>query len=219
VDHRFKVAVPVYGCGFLHENSVWKDGILDKMDGGLRERWVRLFDPSQYLPNVRCPILFLNGTNDFAYPLDSYKKCFDLVHAPKRLSVQIRLPHGHIWTYSIVDHFVDSKLTGGPSLPALDRTRVSRGMVEARVRSTSTLSKAELYYTADEGKWLERRWQAIPARLDGGRVVADLPQGRLLVCILAVTDSNGNILTTPPEVVAKRHTARASNPSARLDKP
>ena len=23
VDHRFKVAVPVYGCGFLHENSAW----------------------------------------------------------------------------------------------------------------------------------------------------------------------------------------------------
>ena len=79
IDHRFKVAVPVYGCGFLHEDSYWKEPILDKMSLELRERWVRCFDPSRYLPGVRCPILFLNGTNDFAYPLDSYRKCFDLV--------------------------------------------------------------------------------------------------------------------------------------------
>ena len=25
VDHRFKFAAPVYGCGFLGENSVWLD--------------------------------------------------------------------------------------------------------------------------------------------------------------------------------------------------
>ena len=25
LDNRFKAAVPVYGCGFLHENSVWLD--------------------------------------------------------------------------------------------------------------------------------------------------------------------------------------------------
>src|SRR5439155_22684356 len=69
VDNRFKAAVPVYGCGFLHENSVWLDRFA-KMTPEQRKRWTTLWDPSVYLPAVTMPILFVNGTNDFAYPLD-----------------------------------------------------------------------------------------------------------------------------------------------------
>ena len=78
VDNRFKAAVPVYGCGFLHENSAWLDR-LAKMTPDQRDRWIELWDPSRYLPAVSMPILFVNGTNDFAYPLDSYMKSFDAV--------------------------------------------------------------------------------------------------------------------------------------------
>ena len=31
LDDRLKVAVPVYGCGFLGDDSVWKAGSLAKM--------------------------------------------------------------------------------------------------------------------------------------------------------------------------------------------
>ena len=31
LDNRFQAAVPVYGCGFLHENSVWLDRLNNKM--------------------------------------------------------------------------------------------------------------------------------------------------------------------------------------------
>jgi len=66
IDDRFKVAVPVYGCGFLGDNSAWRDGSLARLSRATRARWLHLFDPSQYLGGVRCPILFLNGTTDFA---------------------------------------------------------------------------------------------------------------------------------------------------------
>jgi len=79
IDPRFKVAVPVYGCGFLGDNSAWKDGSLARMTPESRALWLRLFDPSQYLDNVRRPIPFVNGTSDFAYPLDSYQKSYRLV--------------------------------------------------------------------------------------------------------------------------------------------
>ena len=78
VDDRLKVAVPVYGCGFLHENSFWLPRFA-AMSPQQRDRWVSLFDPSAHLAGVRCPILFINGTNDFAYPLDSYQKSYRLV--------------------------------------------------------------------------------------------------------------------------------------------
>jgi dienelactone hydrolase len=196
VDHRFKAAVPVYGCGFLHENSVWKAGILDKMPNDLRDRWVRFFDPSQYLPDVRCPILFLNGTNDFAYPMDSYKKSYSLVKSPHSVSVQIRLPHGHIWTYGIVDTFIDSYLRGGKKLVSLGALTVHRGIAEARMNSPQRVTRAELYFTNDIGKWQDRVWQAAPAKIEGSSITAELPSPRPEVFYFAVTDNNGNIVTT-----------------------
>jgi hypothetical protein len=33
------VAVPVYGCGYIHENSAWIP-IFDKMTAEKRKRWV-----------------------------------------------------------------------------------------------------------------------------------------------------------------------------------
>ena len=40
VDNRFKAAVPVYGCGFLHENSAWLARFA-KMKPDQRDRWVQ----------------------------------------------------------------------------------------------------------------------------------------------------------------------------------
>jgi dienelactone hydrolase len=197
IDHRFNAAAPVYGCGFLHEDSSWKEPVLDKMAPDLRERWVRLFDPSNYLGGVRCPVLFLNGTNDVHYRPDSYRKSFQLVHAPKTLSVQIRLPHGHIWTFGIVDAFIDSVLTGGPPLVKLGPMNVQMNQVVGRVNSPSRVAKAELYYTTSIGLWPDREWKSVPARLTGNRIIADLPPYNSLVFYLAATDDRGNIVTAP----------------------
>src|SRR6185503_21245376 len=57
IDSRFKVAVPVYGCGFLGDNSVWKDSSLARLSPEARTLWLQLFDPSAYLGRVRHPIL------------------------------------------------------------------------------------------------------------------------------------------------------------------
>mgnify|MGYP003347952880 CR=1 FL=1 len=118
LDDRLKVAVPVYGCGFLAENSVWTEPRFVPMSPEQRQRWTTEFDPASYLAQVRCPILFLNGTNDFAYPADSYAKCFDLVKAPKWMSMQVRLPHGHIWNFPEVDAFIDSPVGSAPDAMA-----------------------------------------------------------------------------------------------------
>ena len=90
LDSRFKVAMPVYGCGFLHENSAWKVGQLDPMTPERREKWVTLWDPSQYIGSAAMPVVFLNGTNDFAYPMDSYAKTCRLVQGEKNLQHSVR---------------------------------------------------------------------------------------------------------------------------------
>jgi dienelactone hydrolase len=152
LDDRLKVAVPVYGCGFLYENSAWLVRF-EKMSEAQRQRWVDYFDPSKYLAGVQCPILFLNGSNDFAYPLDSYQKSYLEVRGPMTLSVKVRLPHGHIWTFGEVDVFVDSILKNGEPLPKLNPMKITDGAATTTFSSKVAVMKAELNYTSDVGEW------------------------------------------------------------------
>jgi dienelactone hydrolase len=200
LDDRLKVAVPVYGCGFLGDNSFWKATSLATMRPDMRARWLRDFDPSQYLGGVTCPILFLNGANDFAYPLDSYRASYRLVPAKFRhVSVVLGLPHHHIWTFDEVDVFVDSVLRGGLPLPRLERMKTDGDRVSARVVSPRPVKQAALNYTTDSGEWQKRRWHTSPADLKDNTITARLPGQRPVVWFLSITDERGLRVSTEHE--------------------
>ncbi len=220
LDHGLKVAVPVYGCGFLGDNSYWRDKSLAAMNQDSRERWLRLFDPSATIGATQCPILFLNGTHDFAYPPDSYRKTFSLVQpALRTVSVRVDLAHGHIWTYKEVDAFVDSVLRPGaesPDLARLSDITVAENTASARVLHGGPAVKAELHFTTMSGTWTKRQWQAIPAKLDSGDVSASLPGERPLTFFFTATDARGLITSTPyAEIGAAENTACL--PKAKLE--
>jgi dienelactone hydrolase len=200
IDDRLKVAVPVYGCGFLNENSYWKDKSLAAMTEDARERWIRLFDPANYLAGVDCPILFLNGSNDFAYPMDSYRKSYERVRpALRQVSIQVRLKHGHYWDMREVDSFVDNILAGGPPLPRLTKLTIQASTASAQVQEGGSPKKAALHYTTDIGEWQKRQWQTAAATLADGKIFAELPTRRPLVCYLSVTDERGLQVSTAHE--------------------
>lgn len=202
LDDRLKAAVPVYGCGFLHENSYWKEGRFDAVGAARRARWVDAFDPSKYLPNVTRPVLFLNGTNDFAYPMDSYQKCYELVKGPRTVSVRVRLPHGHIWTFGEVDAFIDSHLKSGAPLPGIGPMTRAGDVVSAKVTGPAKLKSAQLHYARAEGPWQKRVWKSVGAEIRDGVVSAKLPADRPIVYELAVTDERGLEVTAPHAVLA-----------------
>ena len=192
IDPDLKVAVPVYGCGFLGDNSYWTDKSLAAMKPEARQLWLKNFDPSQYLAGVRCPTLFLNGTTDFAYPLDSYQKSYRLVPEKYRhVDTIVGLPHGHIWSFEEVDAFVDSVLRHGKPLASLGAVRLSANTARVEVKAEVPLKSATLNYTTDAGVWQKRSWSTVPARIEGGFVSAELPAGRPLTAFLAVTDERG----------------------------
>ncbi len=197
VDPFLAAAVPVYGCGFLHENSVWRESRFEKMPAELRDRWVRWFDPSQYLPDARGPILFLNGSNDFAYPLDSYRKSFELVRGNKTLSVVLNLPHGHIWTFPEVDAFVDAAMGRAEPFPRLEARPAPDGHLRARLSDARNPVQAWLYFSTDQGPWKHRRWQSASARRRGTTVEAKLPVERPIVTFLAIQDGRGLRVSAP----------------------
>jgi dienelactone hydrolase len=200
LDDRLKVAVPVYGCGFLGNNSAWKEGSLAKMSPEARARWLRDFDPSQYLGGVNCPILFLNGSNDFAYPLDSYRASYRLVPTDLRhVSIVLNLPHGHIWTFDEVDVFVDSILRGGTPLPCLGQMQTNGDQVTVKVVAPVPIREAALRFTTETCEWQKRHWQSMPAQVEHGTVSAALPAERPLVWYLSVTDERGLRVSTEHE--------------------
>jgi len=199
LDDRLKVAVPVYGCGFLHENSIWMDNgsRLAKATPDQRAQWIAFFDPSRYLSGVRCPILFINGAGDPAYPLDSYQKSYHLVPGPIHRCIKPRMPHGHVegWTPLEIGLFVDSVLRSGDPLPELGPMSVVDGRVTARFTSKVPVTKGELHYTSDRGRWQDRRWKTIEARLDDAQVSAELPSERPLTYYLGIIDRRGATVT------------------------
>lgn len=203
-DDRLKVAVPVYGCGFLHENSFWKPFRFDMVDPDRRDRWVSYFDPSRHLAHVRCPILFLNGTNDFAYPLDSYLKSYQLVPGTKNLSVRVRLPHGHIWNFPEVDAFIDTHLKGGVGLARVVRAESpNKTMVAARVESPVPIKEVSLAYAVAQGPWDKREWKTKPAKFTQGTWQTELPPERPLVHYFLATDERGIQTSCPMIIEAK----------------
>ncbi|MBC8870112.1 MAG: alpha/beta fold hydrolase [Planctomycetes bacterium] len=203
VDDRLKVAVPVYGCGFLQENSAWLS-TFDTMTPALRDRWVRFFDPSRYLPGVRCPILFVNGTNDFAYPLDSYQKSYRSVPGQRKLCVTVRMPHSHPagWRPIEIGLFVDSILKDGKPLPTLGPMKIEDDAVTASFESQTQIAGAQLHYTLDSGEWKTRNWTSAEAAIDGNAVTAQLPGQRPTVCFITIKDERGATVSTEHAALA-----------------
>jgi cephalosporin-C deacetylase-like acetyl esterase len=63
VDPRFRFTAPIYGCGFLGEDSAWLSNFAE-LGAERAKRWLSLWDPSVYLPNSNMPVLRVDGTND-----------------------------------------------------------------------------------------------------------------------------------------------------------
>ncbi len=200
MDPRFKAAVPVYGCGFLHENSSWLS-FLDGLGPEFREKWVRMYDPGTWLPQCRVPIFFVNGTNDVHYRMDSYMKSYDAVKlTPKNIRIQVKMPHGHEagWNPVEIGLFVDSLLgvRGEKPLPACDAPRVEGDKVTAAVRSALPLKSATLSYAAPGDAWHTREWTTVPATVEKDKVTAPLPPADADMYFINITDERGAMVSS-----------------------
>lgn len=177
LDTRFQFAAPVYGCGFLHEDSGWMEQFAAM--GASVERWKELHDPSVYLPRAELPMLWKNGTNDSAFPLPSWKKSINLTKGPTTISLEVEMDHGqHEGAIPAeIYAFVDSIFDLGPKLAEVGAIEpAGEGVIQVAFESEVPIVKAELNYTADTGPWIDRKWQAIPAEIkDGSSAEAELP--------------------------------------------
>jgi len=201
VDSRFRFAAPVYGCGFLGDNSAWL-GNFKAMGPEKSARWLGLWDPSVYLPHAKVPFLWVTGTNDFAYPMDSLQKSYQLLQRPVTLCIRPRMKHGQwegaapLEIYDFAEHFVNGR-SALPEILTLERKKFS---VELKYDAHQRIiQKAVLNYACEKGLWKERVWKELPAGLlaEQSRVMMQIPECATAYYI--------NLFTDDGRVVSSKH--------------
>ena len=204
IDQRFKFAAPVYGCGFLGDNSVWLD-VFQKMGAEKSSKWLNLWDPSLYLARMNKPMLWVTGTTDFAYPMDSLQKSYRLPRSRRTLCLRVDMTHGHGGpgeNPEEIHAMADTLLKGGVDLATI--TGHGRNGLEAwmEFESPEAIVKAELNYTADTGAWQERKWATLPANLETERqrVTARLP-AETTVYFFNITDKRNLVVSSEHEEI------------------
>lgn len=197
LDDRFQAAVPVYGCGFLHEGESVQKPAIDKL-GERRQQWIDAYDPSVFLGRCHVPIFFVNGTSDLHYPLDSCQKSYDRVPGTKQMRIQVKMPHGHGvgWAAEEIGLFIDSHCRAGQPL-AVPGAPVSDGaQVRVDYVSPVPLKEAALHFTTDPGLRSKRTWQSLPAAISPLTVVAPKPPPGTNTWFISLTDARGAMVTT-----------------------
>jgi cephalosporin-C deacetylase-like acetyl esterase len=174
VDSRFRFAAPVYGCGFLGEDSAWLKNFAE-LGPARAAKWLSLWDPSVYLADSKMPMLWVTGTNDFAYPFPSLRKSYRLAKGDRTLSIRVRMRHSHVdgAAPEEIAAFTEALLNGGKPLARIVKSEAN-GL---DYRTTLPVKSAELNFTNDGGRWQDRKWESIPASIDAKskRVSAAVP--------------------------------------------
>ena len=200
-DDRFAYAVPVYGCGFNYERG----GVVWNAASPAVAKWAKLWDPAAYLPFVRCPMLWVDGTNDFAFSLDRVRRSAALAPVEHAFATRLRMVHGHgapgeapAEILAFADHYA----RGGADVVRVGEGRLEDGAVTVKFEANGRkIVRAELMATTDgrDVKWDRREWTATPvAGFDAasGAVTAKLPSGAFAWIVNLVTD-DGLVASSP----------------------
>ncbi|HEY3333459.1 MAG TPA: prolyl oligopeptidase family serine peptidase [Capsulimonadaceae bacterium] len=212
LDHRFKFAVPVYGCGFIEEHSFWEPEFA-KMTPQNRTKWATLWDPKQYLPDATLPILWVTGTNDFAYPLPSLQRSYNAAPGPQTRCIRIRMPHGHGGAGENpleIRVFADSIVKSGAPLLSVISSEQSDNSIATTYAAPLPVTRAELAYTvSDNADWQQREWESAPAAIDTETrtVTAAIPSGAT-TAYLNLIDSRDCLVSAPHVEIQQVHRLR-----------
>jgi dienelactone hydrolase len=199
VDSRFKAAVPVYGCGFLFDGESVQKPAIDRLEPEQRATWIKLYDPSSHLAKCRVPILFVNGTNDKHYPLDSYSRSFGLVTSPKQLRIEVKMRHSHVagWEPKEIGLFIDHHLLDKKPLPQLGSPEIKAHRIVVPYEASVALKSATLHYTNDDGPLVARQWKSHAAQVTKTEIIIDnAPLADATIWMIDAVDQRDAMVST-----------------------
>lgn len=199
LDNRFKVAVPVYGCGFISDEDGYFAGNFKVLKSESKARWNQLYDPSKYIGKAKMPFLWVDGAQDNFYQPTILSKTYNLVRKQSNFRILSAMEHGHApgWAPKEIGEFIDHYLLGTPSLPVITKMGTSAGVIKAEVKSSSKIVNATLAYTTDNTiPFKDRVWKTVPANVNGTTISTPVPPVGTTIYLLDYTDDRGNSMSS-----------------------
>jgi dienelactone hydrolase len=180
MDTRVKAACAIYGVGWnTYPDEVGsRDPNADNPDV---KTWRGAMEPESYARLVRCPVLFLDATNDQHGKMDWAFKTLTLVPADVRWAFTPRYRH-HIDAEQGINLplWMDAYLNGGerfPGSPAAEVRLSEDGVPRLSLKPTASrpIKRVEMYYAVANGNPKNRYWRTVTGQPNAGKWSARLP--------------------------------------------
>ncbi|MFZ9932116.1 MAG: MBG domain-containing protein [Chthoniobacterales bacterium] len=191
IDHRFRFAIPVYGCGNMDEAPNWWGNTLST-----NELYKTLWDPMLYLGDATMPMLWLSWPAETNFPLDCQADSYRAAPGAHMVSLVPGMGHGHPpgWNRPESYAFADSVIAGGAGWCRQESVSSAAGTARAVFRASTAPASAVLFSTTGTGATGGRTWVESPAELaangDGTYTAsAPIPAGTTAWFLNTLTDT------------------------------
>ncbi|WP_170126293.1 alpha/beta hydrolase family protein [Arenibacter echinorum] len=206
IDDRYAFAIPVYGCGFLQETPHYSS-LLTLLSKEQRQFYLQNWEPSLYIPLQEQPTLFVNGTNDFHFTMNSFTKTYEASKNEKYLYVEHNMKHGHSpgWEPEEIYAFADNvvKKAGRPLIPKFQKLKRNNELIYVY---EGKVTEAYLYYTTDTADWGRDNytWQQTNMRFyDNKKTISVTLPEDAQAYFVNIVDSEGLMYSSPMRMVKK----------------
>ena len=178
IDKRFKFSIPVYGCGYLNETPLY-NRLLNMLTKEARDFYLNNWEPSLYIPLQNLPTLFINGTNDKHFTMNSFTKSYNSSKSEKYLRIEHNMRHGHApgWDPKEIYQFANDMVYK-------DKTPIQVWFDYIKHKSAffkinKSIKKAELYFTTEVNDWGEENYEwkksLLPITISNQGIITQIP--------------------------------------------
>jgi len=191
IDERLSFNIPVYGCGYLQDSPLYNRQ-LGARSAAAQAEYLRSWDPSNYIPLISAPTLFVNGTNDCHFTMNCFTSSYEALKVEKYLRVEHNMSHGHGagWSPEAIYEFADY-ITGTASRPLVFNFESLANLQRLNYGYEGELLSASLFYTTDTADWdcENYEWHTLPLEVDTAaqRLSARLPENALYYFVNGVS--------------------------------
>lgn len=109
VDSRFSAFAPVYGSGYIYDDTKW-NGAFGNED---RQAWINRFDPSSYVQYNNKPTLYVSGIDDNCFDVTNRAKTYALAKGDVYYSQRSDLAHGYYYNQTEEIYYFMEKVLNG----------------------------------------------------------------------------------------------------------
>jgi len=183
IDNRLDFAIPVYGCGYLQDSPLYNMQ-MSRLSASAQQEYLRSWDPSNFIPLISAPTLFVNGTNDCHFTMNCFTSSYEALNVEKYLRVEHNMSHGHGagWRPAGIYQFADY-ITENASKPLAFNFEGLANQQRVNYGYEGELHSASLFYTTDTSDWdcENYEWIEMPVEVDTAakRISARLPADAL----------------------------------------